>query len=94
MDVIKMENSNYVICQSCGMPMTNEEDFGTNSDGSKNAEYCRFCYQEGKYTDECITMEQKIEKNIEIAKKMEMPEEQAKEIANSIIPKLKRWQNN
>ena len=70
-----MENSDYLICQSCGMPMKSDEDFGTNSDGSKNEEYCHFCYKEGKYTDEGITMEQKIEKNIEIAKKMGMPEE-------------------
>lgn len=89
-----MKNSNPVICQSCGMPMTNEEDFGTNSDGSKNAEYCRFCYQKGKYTDEGITMEQKIEKNVEIAKKMGMSEERAKEMANNILPKLKRWRDN
>lgn len=89
-----MESSNYIICQSCGMPLQGDEDFGTNLDGSKNAEYCRFCYKEGKYTDEGITMEKKIEKNIEIAKKMGMAEEQAKKIANSIIPKLKRWQNN
>lgn len=89
-----MENLNDLICQSCGMPMINKEDFGTNSDGSQNTEYCRFCYQEGEYTDEGITMKQKIEKNIEIAKKMGLPEEQSKEIANSIIPKLKRWQNN
>ena len=86
-----MKNSKDLICQSCGMPMTNKEDFGTNSDGSKNKEYCRFCYKKGKYTDEGITMKQKIEKNIEIAKKMGMPEEQAKEMANNIIPKLKRW---
>ena len=89
-----MENSNYLICQSCGMPMKSDEDFGTNSDGSKNEEYCQFCYREGNYTDEGITMEQKIEKNIEIAKKRGMAEERAKEIVNSIIPKLKRWQNN
>ena len=89
-----MESSNYIICQSCGMALQGDEDFGTNLDGSKNAEYCRFCYKEGKYTDEGITMEKKIEKNIEIAKKMGMAEEQAKKIANSIIPKLKRWQNN
>ncbi len=92
--MIKMESSNNVICQSCGMPMANEKNFGTNSDGSKNEEYCRFCYQKGKYTDEGITMEQKIEKNIEIAKKMGVQEERAKEMANNIIPKLKRWRDN
>jgi hypothetical protein len=78
-------------CQSCGMPMQKNEDFGTNTDRSKNEEYCRFCYKDGKFTDEGITMEEKINKNIEIAKKIGMPEEKAREMANNIIPKLKRW---
>ncbi len=38
-------------------------------------------------------MEEKISKNIELAKRMGMPEEQAREIANNIIPKLKRWKD-
>jgi len=73
------------------MPMQKNEDFGTNTDRSKNEEYCRFCYKDGKFTDEGITMEEKINKNIEIAKKIGMPEEKAREMANNIIPKLKRW---
>ncbi|MBQ3732325.1 MAG: GNAT family N-acetyltransferase [Muribaculaceae bacterium] len=36
-------------CQSCGMPLTRDEDFGTNYDGSTNYDYCRYCYQDGKY---------------------------------------------
>ena len=36
-------------CQSCGMPLTRAEDFGTNADGSTNFDYCRHCYQDGKY---------------------------------------------
>ena len=56
----KLENE---ICQSCGMPMKRNEDFGTNGDGSKNKEYCQFCFKEGKFTDEAITMEQKISKD-------------------------------
>lgn len=71
--------------------MAVDEDFGTNEDGSKNKEYCHFCFKDGKFTDEEITMEQKIAKNIEIAKKMGMPEEEAKKMANNTIPKLKRW---
>lgn len=31
------------ICQSCRMPMDREELFGTNADGSKNADYCMHC---------------------------------------------------
>ena len=31
-------------CQSCGMPLTQDEDCGTNADGSTNFNYCRHCY--------------------------------------------------
>ena len=86
-----MEEPKGPMCQSCGMPMTKAADFGTNADGSKNNEYCKFCYEKGKFTDEGITMEEKIEKNVAIAKKMGWPEDKAREMANSIIPKLKRW---
>lgn len=92
-EVIIMENSKGAICQSCGMPMQKEEDFGTNADGSKNREYCNFCFRGGKFVDEGITVEQKIDKVVEIAKtKMNMPEGKARETANNNIPKLKRWQ--
>lgn len=71
--------------------MQKNEDFGTNIDGSKNEEYCHYCYVDGKFTDEGITVQEKIDKNIELAKKMGMPEEKAREMANNVIPKLKRW---
>lgn len=79
-----------IICQSCGMPM-DEKDFGTNKDETKNNEYCHFCYKNGKFTDEGITMGEKIKKNIQIAKSMGIPEDKAKALAESTIPKLKRW---
>ena len=38
-------------CQSCGMPMKSDPAGGaTNSDGSKNMEYCSYCYKDGKFT--------------------------------------------
>ena len=80
-----------IICQSCSMPMRKDEDFGTNADGSKNQEYCRFCYQNGKFTDEGITMEQKIDKMVEMAKKMNIPEDNARKLATTMLPNLKRW---
>ena len=46
-------------CQSCGMPMTNET-LGTNADGSRNDDYCIYCYKDGKFTQD-MTMEQMIE---------------------------------
>ena len=73
--------------------MQKSDDFGTNTDGSLNEEYCHFCYEDGTFTDEGITMEEKINKNIEMAKTMGMTEEKARAMANSIIPNLKRWKN-
>ena len=79
------------ICQSCGMPLQKKEDFGTNENNSRNLEYCQFCFKNGRFTDEGITMEEKIEKNIKIAQDMGIPKEKAIEMANNTIPKLKRW---
>lgn len=81
-----------IICQSCGMPMKNDGDFGTNRDGTKNNEYCQFCFKDGRFTDEGITMDQKIDKLVTIAKEqMNMSEDEARLIAENTIPKLKRW---
>jgi hypothetical protein len=80
-------------CQGCGMPMNKPEDFGTNADDSRNEEYCKFCYQDGKFTNPNMTMEQMIDKVAGIMAKMQgMPEDRAKEMAKGFIPKLKRWQ--
>src|SRR5674536_232089 len=35
-----MQSSQEPICQSCGMPVKKNEDFGTNADGSKSENYC------------------------------------------------------
>jgi hypothetical protein len=79
------------ICQSCGMPLEKAEDFGTNLDGSSSEEYCRYCYESGKFADEGITMEEKISKNIEIAMGLGMSEEEARDLAEKTIPTLGRW---
>ena len=46
-------------CQSCGMPLT-DEVLGTNADGSKNEEYCMYCYKDGAFTGD-FTMEEMAE---------------------------------
>ncbi len=46
-------------CQSCGMPLT-EEILGTNADGTKNEDYCIYCYKDGAFTGD-FTMEQMAE---------------------------------
>ena len=46
-------------CQSCGMPLT-DEIHGTNADGSKNEEYCIYCFKDGAFTGD-FTMEEMID---------------------------------
>ena len=78
------------ICQSCGMPM-DSKDYGTTKTKTPSDEYCHFCFKNGKFTDEGITLDGKIKKNIAIAKQFGMSDEKAKSLAESTIPGLKRW---
>ena len=82
-------------CQSCGMPLT-EEVLGTNADGTKNEDYCMYCYKDGQFLQDC-TMEEMIEhcsqfvdevnKNIPVP----MTKEQYKQMMQQYFPMLKRW---
>ena len=83
--------SKVAVCQSCGMPLNKEENWGTNENNSKTNEYCKFCFQDGKFSDSNLTMKKVIDKSVELSKKLWMPEDKAREIANNTIPKLKRW---
>ena len=79
------------ICQSCGMPLHKEEDFGTNVSGSKSEDYCFHCFQNGRFLDEGITLQEKINKNVSFAAQMGMSEAEARKLASHVLPQLKRW---
>ena len=56
-----MENQNVKrFCQSCGMPLQNEADYGTEAGGARSEEYCTYCYQNGGFTADC-TMDEMID---------------------------------
>ena len=80
-------------CQSCAMPMQQPADFGTNLDGAANDEYCRYCFQNGQFTAPDMTLEQMIEKLVGFAGKMNISEAQAREMASTWLPQLKRWRS-
>lgn len=79
-------------CQSCGMPLT-KDVLGTNADKSLNEEYCSYCYKDGKFTAENITMDAMIEACIEpmVAANKDMTRETAKKMMQEFFPTLKRW---
>ena len=78
------------ICQSCAMPMDNETVFGTNRDGSKNPDYCKYCYKNGEFTDN-VSMEKYIEMMVPFADQAGMTGEQMRKYCKEVFPTLKRW---
>lgn len=83
-------------CQSCGMPLQNQEELGSNADGSKNEEYCCYCYKDGAFTLDC-TMDQMIEHCAQFVedfnKDSAVTYAKDEAIANMKLyfPTLKRW---
>lgn len=74
------------------MPLRRSQDFGTNQDGSRNEEYCCYCYQKGEFTQPNITMDQMVDKVAHMMAQMRgIPEDQALEMTIHFLPKLKRW---
>lgn len=83
------------ICQCCAMPI-DESTFGTEANGSKNEEYCLYCYKDGQFTSDC-TMDEMIEHNLnyldEFNKDSEVKynEDEARAMMKEFFPQLKRW---
>jgi len=87
------------ICQSCGMPMVDETLYGTNADGTKNSDYCIYCYKEGRFLQDC-TMDEMIEHCAqfvdEVNKGLPNPITKEEYIGQMkmYFPHLKRWRKN
>ena len=82
--------SDSKICQSCSMPLDGVDLWGTEKDGSKNHEYCKFCYKDGAFTNPGITLDQMKAHMRKIMGKEKLPED-IMEAAISRLPHLKRW---
>ena len=80
-------------CQSCAMPMGDSDElYGTEADGSKNGDYCKYCYDQGKFTAEC-TMDEMIEFCVPhmVSGSPGMSEDDARKMMKGFFPSLKRW---
>ncbi len=90
-----MNNNEQKFCQSCGMPLT-DEILGTNADGSKNEEYCIYCFKDGAFTGD-FTMEEMVEFCSQFVDQynqdagQQLTREEYKEILRQYYPNLKRW---
>ena len=86
---------NEIFCESCGMPLDKEEVIGTNKDGSKNQDYCVYCYKDGAFTVD-VTMDEMIDISLNHMRELfkddtSFNEQEALDKMKSFFPKLKRW---
>jgi hypothetical protein len=79
-------------CQSCGMPLGTPGFYGTNADSSENTDYCKFCYQNGGFTQPDLTVDGMIDSSAKfMTEHLKFDEAKAREMSEAVIPKLKRW---
>ena len=81
-----------LFCQSCTMPIDNLADRGTEINGSKSSEYCKYCYQNGALVNPGMTLEEMKSLVITQMKKMNLPPAIIEKSVRS-LPYLKRWRN-
>lgn len=79
------------MCQSCGMPLKNDAQKGTEAGGSKSEKYCINCYKNGEFTWQDATAEQMQTYCMGILTKEKHWPSFVARMATNGIPKLERW---
>jgi hypothetical protein len=74
------------------MPIDNIANRGTEKDGSKSNEYCKYCYQNGAMVNPNMTFEEMKSLVITQMQKMNLPADIIQKSVKS-LPDLKRWRN-
>lgn len=79
------------VCQSCAMPMEVPRDSGTEINGAPSKDYCRRCYQDGRFTNPALTMYDVMSRVS--AGMTDLGPSEARDIAARMVAKLKRWRH-
>ncbi len=78
------------ICQSCSISMKKDE-YGSNDDNSKIDKYCKYCFSEGKFTND-FSLDEEIKYLIPMyIDGREISEKEAYDSLYEILVKLDRW---
>lgn len=85
-----MENTHF--CQSCGMPLTTEDAKGTENNGLKTNDYCRYCYEDSHFKNPDMNLEEMKDAVKMHMEKKKLPIYMVQKALN-ILPALKRWKN-
>lgn len=83
-----MENKTF--CQSCSMPLDDAEMRGTEKDGSKSHEYCKYCYQDGAFVNPNMTLKEMRSIVVTQMQKRNI-DQKIIDMAVNTLPHLKRW---
>ncbi|MBO4637140.1 MAG: helix-turn-helix domain-containing protein [Clostridiales bacterium] len=79
-----------LICQCCGMPLSEDSVISREPDGSFNEDYCKWCYADGKfaYTD----LDSLVDFLLKNAPVMEgLTEEERRAVYTGGLKNLKHW---
>ena len=78
------------------MPLAADDMCGTDADGNICFDYCKYCYTNGKFTQDC-TMDEMIEHCAQFVDEFNKQsgrnatKEQYKQMMRGFFPMLKRW---
>jgi Fe-S cluster assembly ATPase SufC len=74
------------------MPLDNEDSKGTEKNGLKSNEYCKYCYENGTFKNSKMNLAE-MQKNVKNQMKKLEYHEYAIQKAINILPALKRWKS-
>ncbi len=78
-----------LVCQCCGMPLSEDEVISREADGSFNEDYCKWCYAEGIFT--YSSMDDLIDVCVGNMVSESVTEEQARTYLQQMLPTLDYW---
>ena len=87
------------VCQSCAMPLKSLDDVAANADNGANTDYCRYCFEGGKFSHD-VTVDEMVEINLKYLDQFNagtgttFSEDEARGILKQYLPTLKRWSGN
>ncbi len=81
-----------LVCQCCGMPLSEDGIISKESDGSYNEDYCKWCYADGTYTYD--DMDDLIDVCVGNMVNESCTEEQARTYMKQLLPKLDYWKRH
>ena len=82
------------VCQSCGMTMIDNGDYGRNHDGSHSSDYCKWCFDDGRFTKPSRSLEEQIEVSAKgLVEALGYSLEEAVSLMGVALPTLKRWED-